>query len=380
MSALPCNATEMIPARQNPPKDGYGPRGYPDCYYTSRVLDSTARYVKFVRKLRALEEEQRKGTANTLKELHDKQNNDFFIRCDRRSLINNVARRVDLCLASYQEDLKVKRQKLLVLLTNEEEANIRKFVEQAQAGAAALWQDKKDRLAFLLDKRQKEHEDKYKDPPISKFVHVSPCIVALRAREAQETQLYQMKEKQARWMAERELDRMWHEVVLKESEALTQLYQMKEKQARWMAERELDRMWHEVVLKESEALTQLYQMKEKQARWMAERELDRMWHEVVLKESEALTQLYQMKEKQARWMAERELDRMWHEVVLKESEALVRSGLSRTSVICVAIGTVLTVTSLTDLDTTVPDEREASALDGGAGARQDVARSGSQGV
>ncbi|KAJ8708295.1 hypothetical protein PYW07_010420 [Mythimna separata] len=29
-----------------------------------------------------------------------------------------------------------------------------------------------------------------------------------------------MKEKQARWMAERELDRMWHEVVLKESEAL----------------------------------------------------------------------------------------------------------------------------------------------------------------
>ncbi|KAJ8708635.1 hypothetical protein PYW08_010017 [Mythimna loreyi] len=218
--AMPCNATELIPARQNPPKDGLGPRGAPDCYYTSRVLDSTARYVKFVRKLRALEEEQRKGAANTLKELNDKQNSDFFIRCDRRSLINNVARRVDLCLASYQEDLKAKRQRLLNLLTLEEEANIRKFVEQAQAGAAALWQDKKDRLAYLLAKRQKEHEEKYRDPPISKFVHVHPCIVKYRAREAQEAQLYQMKEKQARKMAEMEIDKMWHEVALKESEAL----------------------------------------------------------------------------------------------------------------------------------------------------------------
>ncbi|CAG9792510.1 unnamed protein product [Diatraea saccharalis] len=152
--------------RQRIPKDGAGPRGRPDCYYTSRVLNSTFRYVKFVKKLRALEDEQRKGDENKLKELKDKQYSDFFIRCDRRSLINDVARRVDLCMQSYQQDLKEKRKRLADLLSVEEEANIRKVVEQAQAGTDALWQDKKDRLAYLLAKRQKEHEERYKDTPL----------------------------------------------------------------------------------------------------------------------------------------------------------------------------------------------------------------------
>uniref|UniRef100_A0A2A4JSE0 Uncharacterized protein n=1 Tax=Heliothis virescens TaxID=7102 RepID=A0A2A4JSE0_HELVI len=187
---------------------------------TSRVLDSTFRYVKFIKKLRALEEEQSRGAVNKLKEEKDKQYSDFFIRCDRRSLINNVARRVDLCLMSYQEDLKAKRQRLVDLLTAEEEMNIRKFVEQAQAGAEAVWQDKKDRLAYLLDKRQKEHEEKYKDVPISKCVHVHPCIVKMRCKEMSEVQKYQIKDNEAKRMSEIELDKMWHEVAMKESEAL----------------------------------------------------------------------------------------------------------------------------------------------------------------
>ncbi|XP_038217889.1 apical junction molecule-like [Zerene cesonia] len=202
------------------PKDGPGPRGAPDCYYTSRLLNSTFRYVKFVKKLRAEEEEQRRGNENKLKELKDKQNSDFFIRCDRRSLINNVARRVDLCMASYEEDLKQKRQKLIDLYAFEEEENIRKFIEQAQSGAAAIWEDKKNRLQYLLAKRKKEHEEKYKDTPLSKCAHVLPCIYKLRAKEAQEIQLYQIKEKEARKMAEKEFDKMWYEVTMKESEAL----------------------------------------------------------------------------------------------------------------------------------------------------------------
>ncbi|XP_045762452.1 axoneme-associated protein mst101(2)-like [Maniola jurtina] len=209
------------PPRQRVPKDGPGPRGAPDCYYTSRVLNSTFRYAKFVRRLRAEEEEQRKGEQNKLKELHDRQTSDFFLHCDRKSYINDVARRVDLCLASYEEDLKAKRSRLIELFQREEEANIRKFVEQAQAGAEAVWQDKLDRLQYLLDKRKKEHEEKYKDTPLSKCVHVLPCIYKLRAKEAEEIQLYQIREKAARKMAEKEFDKMWHEVAMKESEALT---------------------------------------------------------------------------------------------------------------------------------------------------------------
>ncbi|CAK1589784.1 unnamed protein product [Parnassius mnemosyne] len=207
--------------RQKIPKDGFGPRGAPDCYYTSRVLNSTFRYSRFVRKLRAEEEEQRKGAENKAKEMKDQQINDFFLRSDRRSLINDVARRVDLCMASYQEDLNKKRDILKDLFAREEEENIRKLVEQAQAGAEAVWQEKKNRLQYLLDKRKKEHEEKYKDTPLSKCVHVLPCIYKMRAKEAQEVQLYQMKEKQARKMAEMEFDKMWHEVAMKEADALT---------------------------------------------------------------------------------------------------------------------------------------------------------------
>ncbi|KAG6454195.1 hypothetical protein O3G_MSEX008563 [Manduca sexta] len=213
-----CEPPQQV--RQKIPKDGVGPRGVPDCYYTSRVLNSTFRYEKFVRKLRVLEEEQRRGADNKLKELKDKQYSDFFISCDRRSLVNNVARRVELCMASYEEDVKRKRQRLLELFAAEEEADIRKLVAQAQAGAAALWSDKQRRLQHLLQKRKQEHLDKYKDTPLSKCVHVLPCIFKLRAKEAEQIQLYQMREKQARKMAAAELDNMWHEVAMMESDAL----------------------------------------------------------------------------------------------------------------------------------------------------------------
>ncbi|XP_075986117.1 uncharacterized protein LOC142983138 isoform X2 [Anticarsia gemmatalis] len=181
------------PPRQPIPKDGMGPRGAPDCYYTSRVLTSTFRYVRFVKKLREEEEEQRVAYLQKLKVIRDAQYNDFFAACDR---------------------------KLKALLNVEEEENIRKFTVQAQAGAEAIFQDKKERLAYLLAKRKKEHEDRYKDTPLTKCSHVLPCIIKLRAKEAEEIQLYQMREKKMRKMAEQEMDKMWNEVIMKEADAL----------------------------------------------------------------------------------------------------------------------------------------------------------------
>lgn len=52
------------------------------------------------------------------------------------------------------------------MFTEEEESDIRKFIEQAQAGAELIWQDKQERLKFLIAKRKKEHEEKYKDTPL----------------------------------------------------------------------------------------------------------------------------------------------------------------------------------------------------------------------
>ncbi|XP_061384849.1 golgin subfamily A member 6-like protein 22 [Danaus plexippus] len=269
------------PPRQKIPKDGPGPRGAPDCYYTSRVLNSTFRYVKFVKKLRALEEDQRKGAENKLKELKDQQNSDFFIRCDRRSLINNVARRVDLCMASYEDDLKEKRKRLIDLYQREEEDNIRKFVEQAQAGAEAVWNDKMNRLQYLLEKRKKEHEEKYKDTPLSKCVHVLPCIYKLRAKEAEEIQLYQMREKQARKMAEIELDKMWHEVAMREADAL----------AARMEQDAIERLRRDLDCKEYTD----YQLEQRRIQREKEREMliqeakrfKAIWDEDIRKEQEA---------------------------------------------------------------------------------------------
>ncbi|CAH2207774.1 jg202 [Pararge aegeria aegeria] len=72
------------PQRHRVPKDGPGPRGVPDCYYTSRVLNSTSRYAKFVRRLRAEEEDQRQGAETKLKELKSKQASSFFMHCERK--------------------------------------------------------------------------------------------------------------------------------------------------------------------------------------------------------------------------------------------------------------------------------------------------------
>ncbi|XP_045454904.1 vicilin-like seed storage protein At2g18540 [Melitaea cinxia] len=261
---------------------------------TSRVLNSTFRYVKFVRKLRAEEEDQRKGAENKLKELKDKQNSDFFIRCDRRSLINNVARRVDLCLASYQEDLKQKRKRLIDLYAREEEDNIRKFVIQAQAGAEAIWQEKMNRLQYLLEKRKKEQEEKYKDTPLSKCVHVLPCIYKLRAKEAQEIQLYQIKEKQARKMAEIEFDKMWHEVAMKESEAL----------AARMEQDAIERLRRDLECKQYSD----YQLEQKRIQRQKEKEMLKeearrfkaLWDEDIRKEEEAERQRAENRKETAR--------------------------------------------------------------------------------
>ncbi|KAI8423787.1 hypothetical protein MSG28_012806, partial [Choristoneura fumiferana] len=136
----------METRKEMPPKDGPGPRGVPDCYYTSRVLDSTARYVRFVRKLRALEEEQRKGNETKHKELTDKH---------------------------------------------------------------------------------------------SKCVHVLPCIVKLRAKECEEVQLYQMKEKAARRAAEKEFDKMWNARLQTARERDEMIKERKETVARHAAEAKL---------------------------------------------------------------------------------------------------------------------------------------------
>lgn len=45
--------------------------------------------------------------------------------------------------------------------------------------------------------------------------------------EAQQIQLYQMKEKQARKMADIEFDKMWHEVTMKEADALVNVTHMR---------------------------------------------------------------------------------------------------------------------------------------------------------
>ncbi|CAB3237860.1 unnamed protein product [Arctia plantaginis] len=214
------NCNTEPPPRQKIPKDGWGPRGVPDCYYTSRVLNSTARYGRFVKKLRALEEEQRQGLENTTRIAKDANLLAFFNRCDRKAVIHKVAYRVDQCLASREEDLQEKRQRLKKLFAQEEEYNVATFVKRGQSGADLIWEDKMKRLAYLLDKRQKERDEKMADTPLEKCTHLHPCLVALRKKESRDVQLYQMREKQMRKESEKEIDKMWHDLAMKEAEAL----------------------------------------------------------------------------------------------------------------------------------------------------------------
>ncbi|CAB3226145.1 unnamed protein product [Arctia plantaginis] len=168
--------------RQPPkvPKDGFGPRGVPDCYYTSRVLNSTFLYVQFVKKLRQQEEDDRIKDIREKIESKENCQQEFFIRCDRRRLINRTSIRVACCMQAYQDYLKERKQKLFEVLSAEEERNIRLLVESVQAGYELAWNAKMDRLNYLIAKRKKEHEEKYQDTPLSKSAHVLPCIYKIR--------------------------------------------------------------------------------------------------------------------------------------------------------------------------------------------------------
>ncbi|CAF4746191.1 unnamed protein product [Pieris macdunnoughi] len=204
-------------------------------------------------------------------------------------------------MESYEEDINSKKKvififRLIGLYGVEEEENIRKFVEQTQAGVVAVWEDKKKRLEFLLAKRKKEHEEKYKDTPLSKCVHVLPCIYKLRAKETQEIQLYQMKEKEARKMAEKEFDKMWFEVAMKESDAL----------AARMEQDDIERLRRDYECKKIHGheykLEQRKLQKEKEREILKEeaRRFKAIWDADIRKEQEAENQRAEQRKETAR--------------------------------------------------------------------------------
>ncbi|CAB3237856.1 unnamed protein product [Arctia plantaginis] len=188
--------TEALGLRSRIPKVGSGPRGAGQLYYTSRVLNSTARYEEFVKKLRASEKELKRLEKEALKKAEDKYKITFFSRCQR---------------------------KLKDLYAIEEKENVRKLIQQVYDGKAAAWQDTEDRLAHLLAKRKKEHEDKYSSTEfsLSKCIHALPLIRKQQTQETVEAWAHQVQEKQARKMADKEVENMWQAVLMKETEMLT---------------------------------------------------------------------------------------------------------------------------------------------------------------
>ncbi|XP_041972087.1 axoneme-associated protein mst101(2)-like [Aricia agestis] len=218
------------------PKDGPGPRGGADCYYEHgmcvveceagvgvswslaamwRACACVLRRATALYVLRARYSDPDRLSAQLAVYWFE---DIAAVRASRRPVVRRSER--ELAAATRSSLAAGVAGRLKELYACEEQENIKKFVEQAQAGAAAAWQEKMDRLKYLQEKRRQEHEAKYKKLPLSNSVQLLATINKLRAKETQEVQLYQIREKRAREMAESEFDNMWHEVAMKEAEAL----------------------------------------------------------------------------------------------------------------------------------------------------------------
>lgn len=123
-------------------------------------------------------------------------------------------------LAAYEEGVNARREKLREILLREQVSLTREVVDQAQHGDDARMdemrektgklrkQQEEQRLALVAAKRMQQY--------LAQVPEIREKLVKKRTVEAKLGNVAQMADNEAKRLAEKELDTMWHELMLKE--------------------------------------------------------------------------------------------------------------------------------------------------------------------
>ncbi|XP_076634447.1 cilia- and flagella-associated protein 53 [Colletes latitarsis] len=148
---------------------------------------------------------------------------DFEEQTDRKIGRKKVWEHVQQGLATYEEGVKARREKLRELLLREQMGLTREVVEQAQHGDDDRMNEmrqkteelrrrqEEQRLALVAAKRMQQY--------IAQCPDLREKIVKKYTTEAKEINLVQMEDNAAKRRAEEETEKLWHALMLREVEA-----------------------------------------------------------------------------------------------------------------------------------------------------------------
>lgn len=137
--------------------------------------------------------------------------------------------------------MQTRREKLRDLVSNEETCLTREIVEEAQRGDEARFEKMRARAEELRKRRNEEHEAMVAAKRMQQYLatcqDVKRELSKRSAIDAKRCNVGQMADNEAKRLAEKELDALWHEVMLKELEAKKR-EETKESEKRILAQQE----------------------------------------------------------------------------------------------------------------------------------------------
>ncbi|XP_076380835.1 uncharacterized protein LOC117219971 [Megalopta genalis] len=167
---------------------------------------------------------------------------DFERQTDRKIGKKKLWNHVQQGLAAYQDSVNARRQKLREVLLREQMSLTREVVDQAQHGDDARMenmrlktdelkkQQEERRLALVAAKRMQQY--------LAQCPAIRENIMKKTTMEVKECNLVQMAENEARRQEREELEKLWHNLMLKEVDARKER-EIEEAKSRCLVDREV---------------------------------------------------------------------------------------------------------------------------------------------
>ncbi|XP_050446787.1 uncharacterized protein LOC126849199 [Cataglyphis hispanica] len=227
-------------------------------------------------------------------------------------------------MSTYEENLQKRREKLRDLILSEEMNLTREIEEEARRGEDARLEEMRARTEELRKRHEEEHEAVVAAKRMQQYLLAYPDIKQKlwkeRAIDAKLCNVAQMADNETRRSAEKELDDLWHQLMMKELEA------KKSEEAEKCKKRALaNRETALVLTKQAEDKLMLEEGTKRAEQDERREHLKRLWEEVRQAELQNLEA-----EKQKRERLKRELE----EQILTTKRFLVERARKEAMIDC----------------------------------------------
>lgn len=207
--------------------------------------------------VRALHYQQQKQDADKRREedgknrkIRDVIETNFEKRAQEKQFQRLVEEKVRHKLDCYEAEVEKRRHKLQELLSQEERQYYFETVDVAQRGTDRKLDEMKVKAEMLKAKREAERLELVHEKRLEQYRNrcqeLRPALAKKYLVESKQAQLQQIRENEARREANRELDRMWHELTLKEIEAKKNR-EIREMLDRRHREKETQQVWDKQI-------------------------------------------------------------------------------------------------------------------------------------